>query len=121
MDSIEVIYVEDDEQEAFIMTIGMGRHNIKIIHIPRITSQTLDQILAPPYDRAVAVIFDSVLGGESGLELARNLRAKGEGRPIFLITAGENPSPQLLKTNHIEFRRKPVSFEDLAADLQNMI
>ncbi len=121
MDSIEVIYVEDDEQEAFIMTIGMGRHNVKIIHIPRISSQILDQILSPPYNQAAAVIFDSVLGGENGLDLATNLRAKGDTRPIFLITAGENPSPQLLKTNHIEFRRKPVNFEELAADLQQLV
>jgi DNA-binding response OmpR family regulator len=120
MDSIEVIYVEDNEQEAFIMTIGMGRHNIKIIHIPNITSQILDQILSPPYDQAAAVIFDSVLGGENGMDLARSLRAKGDSRPIFLITAGENPSPQLLKSSHIEFRRKPINFEELAADIERL-
>jgi DNA-binding response OmpR family regulator len=120
MDSIEVIYVEDDEQEAFIMTIGMGRHHVKIIHLSHMTLQILDQIQAAPYDKAAAVIFDSVLGGESGLDLARNLRAKGDTRPIFLITAGENPSPQLLKSNRIEFRRKPVNFEELAADIQRL-
>jgi DNA-binding response OmpR family regulator len=120
MDSIEVIYVEDDEQEAFIMKIGMGRHNVKIIHISNTASQILDKILSPLFEQAAAVIFDSVLGGESGLDLACNLRAKGYSHPIFLITAGENPSPLQLKNNRIEFRRKPVNFEELAADLQRL-
>jgi DNA-binding response OmpR family regulator len=66
------------------------------------------------------VIFDSVLGGESGFDLARDLREKGDTRPIFLITAGENPSPLVLKTSRIEFRRKPVNFEELAADLRRL-
>jgi hypothetical protein len=59
MDSIEVIYVEDDEQEAFIMTIGMRRHNVKVLHLQHLNAETLDQLRSAPYDKAVAVMFDS--------------------------------------------------------------
>ncbi len=120
MNVLDVIYVEDDEQEALIMKIGMRRFEINILHIPFITVDTLSKLGEPPYQTAVAVLFDEMLAGESGIKLSRTLRDNGDERLIFLLTAGENPDPALLTTQTILFRRKPVDFEELATTIRKL-
>ncbi len=114
MQLTDAIYIEDDDQEALLMQIGMRRRGVNILHVPYITVDTLDELSQPPYDQAVAVIFDEMLVGESGVKLANALRANGDQRLIFLLTAGDNPDPRLLTTQSILFRRKPANLEELA-------
>jgi DNA-binding response OmpR family regulator len=120
MDTLETIYVEDDEQEAFIMKVGMRRQGITILHVPDVTVETITRLQTAPYDRAAAIVFDSILVGQSGVELAQELRAKGDKRPIFLLTAGENPNPELLLHHHIRYLRKPPHFENLARTIREL-
>ena len=120
MDTLATVYVEDDEQEAFIMQVGMRRQNIRIFHIPDIAPETISQLQAPPYDEAVAIIFDALLSGQNGVELARELRTQGDQRPIFLLTAAENPDPALLRQHNIHYLRKPPNFEKLAALIRDL-
>jgi DNA-binding response OmpR family regulator len=120
MDTLEIIYVEDDEQEAFIMRVGMRRQGINVIHVPTITAETVTSLQEPPYNQAAAVIFDAILAGQNGVELARLLRASGDDRPIFLLTAGENPDPEFLQRHNIRYLRKPPRFESLARTIQEL-
>ena len=120
MDTLETIYVEDDEQEAFIMRVGMRRQGISVIHVPDVTADTIARLQAAPYDQAAAVIFDSILVGQSGVDLAQRLRASGDERPIFLLTAGENPNPELLQQQNIRYLRKPPHFENLARTIREL-
>jgi len=115
MDIQDVVYVEDDEQEAFIMRVGMRRQGINILHVQTMTPQMLFQLQDPPYDTATAVIFDAILPGHSGVDLAQQLRTSGDGRLIILLTAAENPDPELLTNYNIRYMRKPPDFERLAA------
>jgi DNA-binding response OmpR family regulator len=121
MNTLDTIYVEDDEQEAFIMRIGMRRQGINILHVSDITLETITQLKQPPYDQAAAVIFDAILAGQSGVELADELRNSGDERPIFLLTAGENPDPTLLRERNIHYLRKPPHFENLAQMIRDMV
>ena len=82
MDIQDAIYVEDDEQEAFIMRVGMRRQGVTITHVPEITIEAITTLQNPPYDNAVAIIFDAILTGISGVSLARALRASGDERLI---------------------------------------
>jgi|SRR5690606_31761576 DNA-binding response OmpR family regulator len=120
MDTLETIYVEDDEQEAFIMRVGMRRQGITILHVPDVTPETITRLQEEPYAQAAAVIFDSILIGQSGVDLAQRLRANGDERPIFLLTAGENPNPELLEQHHIRYLRKPPHFENLARTIREL-
>lgn len=120
MDTLEAIYVEDDEQEAFIMRVGMRRQGISILHVPDVTLETIDRLRNTPYDAAAAIIFDSILVGQSGVELAQQLRTNGDIRPIFLLTAGENPNPELLQQHNIRYLRKPPHFENLARTIREL-
>jgi DNA-binding response OmpR family regulator len=92
----------------------MRRQGIKITHIPDITVDTISDLQAPPYSSAVAVIFDAILTGMSGVTLARALRNCGDERLIVLLTAGENPDSELLQRYNIQYLRKPPKFEQLA-------
>ena len=120
MQLIDVIYIEDDDQEALLMQLGMRRLGINILHVPYITVDTLPELRQPPYDTAQAVIFDEMLVGESGVKLANSLRASGDDRLIFLLTAGDNPDPSLLTTQSILFRRKPANLEELANTIRKL-
>ena len=119
MEALEAVYIEDDEQEAFIMQIGMRRQGIAITHVPEITVDTIGDLQAPPHDKASALIFDAILAGNSGVALARALRAAGDKRLIVLLTAGENPDPPLLRRLEIHYLRKPPNFEYLAAMIRS--
>lgn len=120
MDTLETIYVEDDDQEAFIMRVGMRRQGITILHVPDPTPESIASLREPPYDRATAVIFDAILAGQSGVDLARRLRMNGDERPIFLLTAGENPDIELLQRLNIRYLRKPPHFENLARLIRDL-
>lgn len=120
MQLIDAIYIEDDEQEALLMQVGMRRLGVNIVHVPYITVETLSELRQPPYDTAAAVIFDEMLVGESGVKLANALRASGDDRLIFLLTAGDNPDPRLLTTQSILFRRKPANLEELANTIRKL-
>jgi DNA-binding response OmpR family regulator len=114
MGDMDTIYVEDDEQEAFIMRVGMRRQGITILHVPNITPDSIAALREPPYDTAAAVIFDAILSGQSGIDLALRLRSSGDERLIVLLTAADNPDPELLRKHNIQYMRKPPSFESLA-------
>ncbi|MAS35896.1 MAG: hypothetical protein CL610_17945 [Anaerolineaceae bacterium] len=120
MEPLETIYVEDDDQEAFIMRVGMRRQGVTILHVPDITPETVTQLTEAPYDRAAAVIFDAILAGQNGVELAEKLREIGDQRPVFLLTAGENPNPKLLRSLNIYYLRKPPHFENLAKMIREL-
>ena len=120
MDTLDTIYVEDDDQEAFIMRVGMRRQGINILHVPDLTPETLTRLQEPPFAQAVAVIFDAILGGQSGVALAHALRTGGDERPIFLLTAAENPDPELLLRHNIRYQRKPPNFERLARMIRDL-
>ncbi len=114
MTTPEIIYVEDDEQEAFIMQVGMRRQGIQILHVPDVALDSIGDLMAAPYDSAVALIFDAILTGASGVALAQALRDKGDQRPIILLTAGENPDAKLLGSLRVHYMRKPPNYATLA-------
>lgn len=114
MDTLQAIYVEDDEQEAFVMRIGMRRQHIDMLHVDNISLETVSLLQEPPFDRATALIFDSMLRGQYGVDLACQLRDEGDQRIMFLLTAADNPDPERLKRYNIHYIRKPPHFERLA-------
>ena len=120
MNPLETIYIEDDEQEAFVMRLGMRRQDINILHVRDISEDIVSQLQQPPYDTAAAIMVDAVLPGHNGTELACKLRDSGDNRALILLTAGENPDPELLQKYDIIYIRKPPHFEQLAAMIRHL-
>lgn len=115
-----VIYIEDDETEALLFRLGLGARGIEVLHIPDTQSDSLLILETPEYQAAVAVFVDLWVGRLNGIELAQLLRGRGDKRPIFLLTAGENPNPQMLHELNVTYLQKPANFTDLAAMIKKL-
>jgi DNA-binding response OmpR family regulator len=115
---MDIIYIEDDEIEAQIFGLGLSKRGINVLHIPDMDGEHLDELDEPRYRQARAVFFDLFIGAVNGAELARMLRERGDQRPFYLITAGENPNPDLLDRLHMTYLRKPIDFKSVAQSVQ---
>jgi DNA-binding response OmpR family regulator len=113
-----IIYIEDDEIEAQIFGLGLSKRGINVLHIPDMDRDHLGELNQPHYQEAYAIFFDMFIGAVNGMELARTMREQGDERPFFLITAGENPNPDLLTDLNITYLRKPIDFNAIARSIQ---
>ncbi|MBL8164332.1 MAG: response regulator [Anaerolineae bacterium] len=116
-----VIYIEDDETEALLFRLGMGARGIEVLHIPDTQSETLAALDTPEYQAAAAIFVDLWVGTLNGIEVSQFLRSRGDVRPIFLLTAGENPNAQLLQDLNVTYLQKPANFANLAAMIKKLL
>ena len=70
-----------------------------------------------PYD---LVVLDMRLPGRSGLEVLRNLRAKGFERPVLVLTAQDAVDAKVtaLRAGADDYVTKPFAFEELLARVE---
>jgi two-component system copper resistance phosphate regulon response regulator CusR len=70
-----------------------------------------------PYD---LVVLDMRLPGRSGLDVLRNLRAKGFERPVLVLTAQDavDAKVQTLRAGADDYVTKPFAFEELLARVE---
>jgi DNA-binding response OmpR family regulator len=70
-----------------------------------------------PYD---LVILDMRLPGRSGLDVLRNLRARGFERPVLVLTAQDavDAKVQTLRAGADDYVTKPFAFEELLARVE---
>jgi DNA-binding response OmpR family regulator len=117
----DVIYVEDEDTVALIFKIGLAAQQINVLHIPDTEPEHMALFDTPEYQAAKAVFIDLWVGGVNGLNIAQTLREKGDTRPFFLLTAGENPSSTRLNELNMTFLRKPIGdYKKLAEMINNL-
>ncbi len=114
MTEIDVIYIEDDDIEAELFSLGLSTRGVNVLHIPDAEPKSLYLLKNAPYATARAIFIDFWIGVTSGLDVAKSLRENGDTRPFFLLTAGENPNPVLLKQLNITYLQKPANFNKVA-------
>jgi DNA-binding response OmpR family regulator len=114
MDAVPVIYIEDSEDEALMFQFGLNPRGVEVLHIPDSSDESLQVLDTEEFQHARAIFFDLWVGVVNGVDLARNLRERGDTRPFFLLTAGENPNPAALKELDLTYMRKPPTFPKLA-------
>ncbi|MBI1810016.1 MAG: response regulator transcription factor [Gemmatimonadetes bacterium] len=70
-----------------------------------------------PYD---LVVLDMRLPGRSGIEVLRNLRAKGFERPVLVLTAQDavDAKVETLRAGADDYVTKPFAFEELLARVE---
>ena len=115
MADIDVVYIEDDEIEAELFSLGLSSRGVNVLHIPDAEPNSLHLLQQPPYVNARAIFIDFWIGVVSGLDVAQSLRQSGDTRPFFLLTAGENPNPNLLKQLNITYLQKPANYNKVAS------
>jgi DNA-binding response OmpR family regulator len=114
MSKVAVIYIEDDETEAMLFHYGLSPRGIEVLHVPDSRPESLKQFETDDFKRAAAVFIDLWVGVMNGVDLARVLRTRGDNRPFFLLTNGENPDPPLLQELGVSYLQKPPDFPRLA-------
>ena len=121
MTEIDVIYIEDDDIEAELFSLGLSTRGVNVLHIPDAEPNSLHLLQKAPYATARAVFIDFWIGVTSGLDVAQSLRENGDKRPFFLLTAGENPNPTLLKQLNITYLQKPANFNKVATAISALV
>jgi len=117
MTEIDVVYIEDDEIEAELFSLGLSTRGVNVLHLPDAEPTSLQTLQKAPYATARAIFIDFWIGVTSGLDVAKTLRENGDIRPFFLLTAGENPDPVLLKQLNITYLQKPANFNKVASTI----
>lgn len=120
MDAISVIYIEDEEIEAQLFQLGFASWSIQVLHIPDTRPESLALLETPEYQSASAIFLDMWVGMMNGIELAQRLRENGDTRPIFLLTAGDNPNPATLEQLGVAYIQKPPDYGHLAGIIKKL-
>ena len=115
MTEVDVVYIEDDDIEAELFSLGLSTRGVNVLHLPDAEPDSLHMLQKAPYANARAIFIDFWIGVTSGLDVAKSLRENGDSRPFFLLTAGENPDPSLLKQLNITYLQKPANFNKVAS------
>ena len=114
------VFVVDDDASVREAIASLVRSVRLDVHTFGSAQEFLD---AEPAERPACLVLDVRLPGSSGLDLQRELRARGIGIPIIFLTAyGDVPmSVRAMKEGAIEFLIKPFRDQDLLDAIQQAL
>lgn len=119
--NIRIVYVEDEPSIAQLLASGLGLFGIHVDPIFMSAEELLENRDRQEYRDADLLFFDIRLPKMTGLDLAGELRSRGESRPIVLVSAWPPPTtPELVKLK-AEFLPKPFDFPDVIQTIQKLV
>jgi CheY-like chemotaxis protein len=119
--NVIVTYVEDEPNIAQLLVSGLGLFGITVYPVFMSAEALLERIDAPEFEKADLFFFDIRLPRMTGLELAQELRRRGEKRPFVLVSAWPAPSEKELAAIQAEFLPKPFDFPDVIRTIQKLL
>lgn len=117
---IRIVYVEDEPSIAQLLVSGLGLFGIHVDPIFMSAEELLDNMDRPEYQQADLLFFDIRLPKMTGLELAGELRSRGETRPLVMVSAWPAPTNQELENLQAVFLPKPFDFPDVIQTIQKL-
>lgn len=120
-DTIKIAYVEDEPSIAQLLVSGLGLFGIEVKPVYMSAEALLDSMEDPNFLEADMFFFDIRLPKMTGLELARELRKRGEARPFVLVSAWPAPGKEELDELNAQFLPKPFDFPDVIATIQALM
>lgn len=118
--SIKIVYVEDEPSIAQLLVSGLGLFGIEVHPVFMSAEELLDNMDHPEFDQADMFFFDIRLPRMTGLDLAQELRTRGETRPFVLVSAWPAPKPAQLAELKAHFLPKPFDFPDVVNTIQRL-
>ena len=116
-----LLYVEDDEDNAFMLGRRLQRHGFQIRHV----EDGEKALIAAMWKRPDAVLLDINLPGINGLEVLHKLRANPltSDIPVIVLSAHvmEDDILKAMQAGANAFVPKPIDFPQLLDALQRMI
>ena len=115
-----ILYVED---EAALRSATQKQLRAQGINVDTAADGEEGHFFLTGGQRYDAVILDIMLPGVSGLELLREMRARGDATPVLLLTARDAVSDRVLGLDcgADDYLTKPFAFEELNARLRALL
>lgn len=117
---INIIYVEDEPSIAQLLVSGLGLFGITVRPVFMSAEELLDNLEREELKSADMLFFDIRLPKMTGVELATELRERGEKRPFVLVSAWPAPSQKKLNEIQAVFLPKPFDFPDVIRTIQQL-
>ena len=118
---IKVVYVEDEPSIAQLLVSGLGLFGIDVHPVCSSAELLLESIDTSEFEEADLFFFDIRLPRMTGVELASELRERGEKRPFVLVSAWPRPTTSKLEEINAEFLPKPFDFPDVVQTIQHLM
>lgn len=117
---ITIAYVEDEPSIAQLLVSGLGLFGITVRPIYMSGEALLNSMYQSDLAEADILFFDVRLPQMTGVELAAELRARGEKRPFVLVSAWPSPPREVLEQVNAVFLAKPFDFPKLVRTIQGL-
>jgi CheY-like chemotaxis protein len=117
---IQLTYVEDEPNIAQLLVSGLGLFGIVVRPVYMSAEDLLARIDEPVFTEADIFFFDIRLPRMTGVELAEELRRRGETRPFVLVSAWPRPTEETLHRVNAAFLPKPFDFPDVIDTIQQL-
>ena len=115
----KILLIDDDAELRQLLAAYLGRHGFDTLLLP--DTRQLDAFL----DRyqPQLLVLDLMLPGEDGLAACRRLRARGETRPVIMLTARDEPVDRVigLEMGADDYLGKPFDPRELAARIEAVL
>ncbi|MFO0580261.1 MAG: hybrid sensor histidine kinase/response regulator [Polyangia bacterium] len=89
-ESWHILLVDDDDVDRMAVRRTLSSSGLQVTLDEAVTAAEVFQRLSPPGDKYDCLMIDCYLPGVSGLELIRDLRARGIWTPILAVTGRDD-------------------------------
>ncbi len=115
----KILLIDDDPELRQLLATYLGRHGFDTLLLA--DTRQLDACLERYQPQLV--ILDLMLPGEDGLAACRRLRARGETRPIIMLTARDEPVDRVigLEMGADDYLGKPFDPRELVARIEAVL
>ena len=116
---MRLLLVEDDKKAARVLARGFGEEGfvVDVAH----SGEIGDELAAA--NRYDAIVLDWLLPRKDGLSVCRELRSRGVGTPILMLTARDSLPDRVagLDSGADDYLTKPFAFEELLARIRALL
>lgn len=116
-----IVYVEDEPSIAQLLVSGLSLFGIEVHPLYASSEELLNTATEETFKHIDLFFFDIRLPKMTGLELAKELRKRGEKRPFVLVSAWPSPSSDELEAISATFLPKPFDFPDVIKTIQSLL
>jgi two-component system, OmpR family, copper resistance phosphate regulon response regulator CusR len=116
---VRLLLVEDDPEQARILTAGLCEHGIEVDHAATY-ADGLERGRRAAHD---VIVLDVMLPGGSGFDLCARIRAAGVATPVLMLTARDAVDDRVagLDAGADDYLPKPYAFRELLARVRAVV
>jgi two-component system, OmpR family, response regulator RegX3 len=114
-----VLVVEDDESQVLALTVGLEREGLAVTAV----RDGIDALAITEQLRPDVILLDIVLPGTSGIEVCRELRARGIEVPIIIVSSRSEEVDVVvgIEVGADDYVAKPYRLRELVARISALL